>query len=134
MIGEYEILTLNEWTGNGHIYSTEEMNRTIAKFKDRKKPLLCTIDSDIDKNGFFDKVQLDKVSHEVTDLRIEGNKMYATIRVLNTPHGMVMQQLLDIEDHEYVFRPNGTGYVVCDGVIEDYELEGIALMHKDVAA
>jgi len=40
-------------------------------------------------------VNLDKVSHLITDLRMEGNNVMGKARILNTPMGQIVQGLLE---------------------------------------
>jgi hypothetical protein len=40
-------------------------------------------------------VNLDKVSHKITELKIEGNNVMGRASILNTPNGMIVKGLLD---------------------------------------
>lgn len=40
-------------------------------------------------------INLDRVSHVITELKIDGNDVYGKARVLNTPMGKIAQQLIE---------------------------------------
>lgn len=130
---EAQIITTDVYTANGHIYPKEEMERAIKAFNERKNPMLCELNARVD-NGYFAPIDISEVSHVVTDLRLEDDKVFATMKVLDTPKGKIMQQLLEPADHEFVFRPYGTCHFGCDGIIEDFTMLGVAMLHKDDAA
>ena len=130
---EFEILVTDQYNKNGHIYSKEMMEQAIKEFNEREHPMVCELNARVE-NGYFAPVDIFEVSHEVTDLKLEGDKVFATMKVLDTPKGKIMQEILSLPDHEYVFRPYGTCRSLCDGIIEDYTLLGVAMLHKDDAA
>jgi hypothetical protein len=130
---DVEIITTDVYTQNGHIYPKAEMERVIKEFNEREQPMLCELDTRV-VDDMFDRIDLQQVSHQVTDLRMEGDKVIATIKVLDTPHGLIMRQLLEQRDHPFVFRPYGVGYLGCDGIIDEFNMLGVSMMHKDNAA
>jgi hypothetical protein len=128
---EVQVMTTDVYTANGHIYPKELMEQVIEKFNSRKQPMLC----EIHPTGLDDyTLPLEDISHQVTDMRLEGDKVFATIKVLDTPKGMVMKSLLSLEDADFAFRPFGTGHIGCDGIVEDYVMHGISMMPADQAA
>lgn len=129
---EFEIMTTDVYTANGHIYPKEMMEQVIEKFNNRQKPMMCEINPTSDY-GY--NVSLDRVSHAITDMRLDGDKVMATIKVLDTPYGKIMKSLLSLEDADFAFRPFGTaGNIGCDGIVEDYVMHGISMMPADRAA
>ena len=51
--------------------------------------------------------QLDKASHEVTKIYLDGDYLMAEIKPLNTPQGRLLKNLL-CDKAEFSFRPAGT--------------------------
>ena len=78
---------------NGRIYRLPVLTREVNKFIEEK----------INQNravGELDhpptpQINLDRVSHKITDLRIEGNDVIGTATILNTPTGKIVQALLE---------------------------------------
>lgn len=122
----YKILEADTPTKTGRVYPREVLQAALANL-DQKRPLLGQVDAD--PNG---RLELDKVSHLVTDIRLEGNDLTAEIQILETPKGKELQKLLK----EAVFRPSGEGHVHenPDGthVVYDYNITAInAILKKD---
>lgn len=65
-------------------------------------------------------VNLNKVSHTVDNLRIEGDLLVGDITILHTPQGEQLSKILSA----CVFRPTGTG-VIRNGIVTDYHLISI---------
>lgn len=128
---EVEILTMGTYNANGIIYPKETIEWAIEKFNNSQRPMFCEADPVFASDY---TLPMEDVSHKVTDLKIEGDKVFATIKVLSTPKGEILKELLSLKDHDYVFRAFGTGHLGCDGIIEDYTMLGVSIMHKDDAA
>lgn len=122
----YKILEADKPNKNGRVYPREVLQAALANI-DQNRPLLGQIDAD--PTG---KLDLDKVSHLVTNLRLEGNDLTAEIQILETPKGKELQKMLK----EAVFRPSGEGQVHDnpDGthVVYDYNITAVnAILKKD---
>ncbi len=93
----------------------------IAKFNNRPddRPLLGEIGIP-STSGVA--VALDRISHEVDSIFIEGDNVMATINVLDTPMGDVLKTLLTLEPRSVGLAPRGLGTVDEDGNIDDYKL------------
>jgi hypothetical protein len=78
---------------NGRIYPRKIMENAVAKY----------VDTQVSKNRAVGElnhpegptVNLDKVSHLITDLRWEGNDVVGKARILETPMGMIVRGLLE---------------------------------------
>ena len=78
---------------NGRIYPKKIMENAVAKY----------VDTQVSKNRAVGElnhpegptVNLDKVSHLITDLRWEGNDVVGKARILETPMGMIVRGLLE---------------------------------------
>ena len=62
-----------------------------------------------------------KISHEVVDLRIEGDQLVGTVRTLDNPDGRRVAENIDVYD----FRLAGYANVSDDGVISNLVIHSI---------
>lgn len=76
-------------------------------------------------------IDMQRVSHQITDVRLEGGAVYATVRVLKTPMGNIVKELLD-NGVQVDFRSRGFANISEDGVVSDYQLVSIDVV-KDGA-
>ena len=78
-------------------------------------------------------IHFSQISHLVTDLSLDGDKMVAEIETTSTPQGLVLEQL--IASGEVSLRPFGVGSVSDDGVIgDDYKMVSVsAVLTKEAA-
>ena len=78
---------------NGRIYPRKVMENAVAKY----------VDEQVSKNRAVGElnhpegptVNLDKVSHLITDLRWEGNDVVGKASILDTPNGQIVKGLLE---------------------------------------
>ena len=78
---------------NGRIYPQPVMEKAVGKY----------VREQVSKNRAVGElnhpegptVNLDKVSHRITELKIEGSNVMGRASILNTPNGMVVKGLLD---------------------------------------
>lgn len=114
---------------NNRIYTKECMEKAIADTKKliEEKRFLGELQPQ-DRN-----INLSNVSHMVTDLRIEENKVMAEIQVLKTPRGIILQEMLDAKEIEFVQR--GLGKIGKDNIVTDYTLiaiDAVRPYHKNL--
>lgn len=69
-------------------------------------------------------IDLTRVSHQVTELRVEDGWVVGKIKVLNTPGGQALKSLLDGKV-DLNFAPRGMGYVDGNGLVTNYQLISI---------
>lgn len=50
---------------------------------------------ELDHPSDYDEVRLSKVSHVIKECRVEGNKVYGTVELLDTPAGKIAQALVE---------------------------------------
>lgn len=85
---------LNE---NGVIYTKESIENALKNFelkhKAEHKPMLGTFTDRMTGTT----IPLSEVTHQVTDMEIEDNKLIATIQILDTPSGRTLQEFLTKE-------------------------------------
>ena len=75
-------------------------------------------------------ISLDRVSHRVEKLDIVGDTLYATVKILNTPLGIVLDHIKD----DVVFRTAGIGTVDENDVVHNFVLVSVAAVSKGSAA
>lgn len=82
--------------------------------------------------GFPDRfeVSLQNVSHMITDLKIENSVLYGKVKILDTPKGKILKELVD--NNLIVFRPRGMGTVNADGTISNYKLHTFDAINKEL--
>lgn len=110
-----KILTLGSPNANGRIY-THKVAETIVKEN------LDALLGEFAPVGT--SVNLQNVSHTISNLAIEGDGLYGDVHIMSTQAGRLLKELLTAEDN-IGFRPRGTGFVSDDGVVSEYKLVAI---------
>ena len=119
---DFEILRINERNLNGRVYAKNIIKENIGRIGD--KPIYGKI-------GMCDSIDLDlsEVSHIVTKLRLEENKMIGCISVMDNENGNRLIKM--IEDEQVVFRPQGEGKCDKVGNIKNFKLLSVNAISKD---
>lgn len=78
---------------NGRIYPRDIYEKAITELMPKVKSRQCL--GECDHPLDYDEVRLSNVSHLITDLRVEGNRVLGEVELLNTPAGKVVQALLE---------------------------------------
>jgi hypothetical protein len=78
--------------GNGRVYPHNVMVREVKNYQKliKENRALGELDHPDDS-----VINLKNVSHTVTDMWMEGNKVMGKIKVLNTPSGKILQELVN---------------------------------------
>lgn len=103
-------------TPAGRIYPRELLERVVTDATNRV--LLGTTDGPEP----FD-VRLHTASHRIRDLRWDGNRVLATVEVLETEPGRALRALLPSFDVRLV--PQGVGRLSAEGRMEEFELQAV---------
>ena len=98
--------------GNGRIYTKTALKKVIKELQ-KKISELGVLFGELGYPDSFDTT-LSNVSHEITKIWIEKNKLMGNIRPLNTKSGKILSEHIN----DYVFRPRSTGVVGENGIIE----------------
>ena len=110
------ILSIGSPTVNGNIYPKEVIE---AALKNVKEPIFGGIER---MEGILD------ISHQVKNLRIEGNTLVADVQVLATEKGQMLQEMLEKLGKDVSFTTCGVGQIVEENgekTIADFELQSI---------
>ena len=78
---------------NGRIYPREVMEQAVAKYVDEQVSKDRAVGELNHPEG--PTVNLDKVSHRITELNIEGSKVMGKALILDTPNGQIVKGLLE---------------------------------------
>lgn len=78
---------------NGRIYPFDILNREVQRYNEE----YVQTGRALGELGHPDgpSVNLDRVSHKITELRTEGTNFYGKARILDTPMGRIAKNLLD---------------------------------------
>ena len=101
-------------TRSGRIYPLSEMQKMVDNVNQSSEPILGEFAGSDDTN-----INLEKVTHAVTNLRIEGTRVIGDIKILDTPNGVILQKMIR-EGHSVKCNPRGIGIVNDDWTISDY--------------
>lgn len=112
-----DILTLDVPTPAGRIFTAECVNEAIKKFEGSQ----VLGELGLSNNSV---INFERVSHQVTDLRVEDGKLTGEMRIIKTPLGDTLNTLMK-SGVDIKFTPRGYGEVDIDGVVRNYEILSI---------
>jgi len=78
--------------GNGRIYPRNVLLREVESYKKLVKENRALGELDHPETNV---IQLEKVSHRVTSVWMEGNNVMGKVQVMNTPAGKILQELVN---------------------------------------
>lgn len=112
------IATVDVPNKNGHIYTTESIQRVIAN---APQPIYGTMGMPL---GSPTTIAMADVSHMVENLRInERGEFIGDITILNTPKGQMLKDIMSITPLD--FRTCGVGDVQPNGEVDNFQLSSI---------
>lgn len=79
-------------------------------------------------------VNLKNVSHTVVDSEVKGDLLIAKIKVLDSPRGKELSNILKLNKNAVVFRPRGSGNITVANKVEDYKLFAINAINSETDA
>jgi hypothetical protein len=124
-----ELLKIGEKNLNGRIYTEEAVNEMVNQFMWKRN----TNGVFFGQMGFPEDmdVSLSKVSHSVERIWVENNTLYGEIRILDTPEGNKIRDIMAEVDRSVVFRSRSTGSVNEDGTVNIEKLISFDAIPKD---
>lgn len=124
-----ELLKIGEKNLNGRIYTEEAVNEMVNQFTWIRN----TNGVFFGQMGFPEDldVNLSKVSHSVERIWVENNTLYGEIRILDTPEGNKIRDIMAEVDRSVVFRSRSTGSVNEDGTVNIEKLISFDAIPKD---
>ena len=120
---------------NGRIYTPEIMENAVARYVTEKVEKKCAYGEL--NHPATPKIDLDRVSHRIVEMRRDGNNWIGKSLVLETPKGAIVKGLLDGGSNVAVSsRGMGSLKTTPDGVMvcEDFRLSTAADVVSDPSA
>jgi len=112
-------LEANVKNRNGRKYMQETLDREVKDFYETKiktKRAMGELDHPPEPT-----INLDRISHIITDLTMDGNVGYGCAKLLNTPKGQIAKALVD-DGIQLGMSTRGVGTLDGDMVKDDYKL------------
>ncbi len=117
------VITADEPNHNNRVYPSEVLLEAIADAQKRMEGRQMYGST---QPGYL---RLAKISHVVTALSLEDQKLMATIKLLDTPEGLAVMKALD-EGGRITMSLKGSGVVVAHEALEvvrSYSLESVSI-------
>jgi hypothetical protein len=108
---------------NNRIYPLSEMASAVADFNLRIKEnngIMGEADHPADRLG----VAIDRVSHVITELHMDGTNANGKIKILNTPMGNIVKEIIS-SGYKPAVSTRGAGNVDEEGVVSGFVLQTI---------
>ena len=109
---------------HGMSYSREALASCAAAFQQSGKIKLMVPDSE--------RSSPDRISHEMTALRMEGDELVAEVTVLDTPAGKVLDEML--KSGKAVLAPRGPGKRGEDDVVTEFRIDNLSVYPWDLVS
>jgi hypothetical protein len=121
------MLAANLKNRNGRIYQLETLAREVQSYNDSFIKLsrsVGTLDHDSTPN-----IALDRVSHVLEDLYMEGDVGFGTARIIDTPCGRIAQNLMDA-GIQLGMSTRGVGSLSGEMVGDDFNLLSVDIVQQ----
>jgi hypothetical protein len=111
--GRVPVIKIGELNGNYRVYTKDAVDGIIKQFKEHiNNGNLMFGELGYPENS---NTSLDRASHQVSDLYVDENILYADIKILDNSNGRIALKML--EDGAGVLRPRSIGTVNEDRTI-----------------
>lgn len=111
------IMQSGEKNKNGRIYQLAEMTDAVAN-ANRHIQEHGGIFGEADHPATL-QINFDRISHVITEMRMDGNNVHGKLKLLDTPMGLIAKELSK-SGVRYGVSSRGTGNVRNDGVVEGF--------------
>lgn len=108
---------------NNRIYPLSEMTNAVADFNKRiqeNNGIAGEADHPADRLS----VSIDRVSHIITELHMDGNNAHGKIKILNTPCGLIVKEIISA-GYKPAVSSRGAGNVDESGMVSGFMLQTI---------
>jgi len=126
---EFVVLQMGVPNKNGRTYLRQDVAPALLKFNFNNDPKFGVFKDDVGPGG---TLPLNKVAFVSENVHIRGDKVYATVKPLKTPAGLVLEKLLALDLVE--FRTLGTYSHLDNGCIKNWKLIAVVAMSKGEGA
>ncbi len=127
-----ELLPIDQISQSGRIYPEKVVHDILHQFETKDTPLLGVLRQSGRLHPLDTKVDLSQVSHKITELSIKDNKLMASIEVLDTPMGQILQSIIT-SGGNISFGASGIGKIK-GNVISDYNLISVDILNTNQSA
>jgi hypothetical protein len=111
---------------NGRIYQLEEMTNAVKQVQENIKNNQIFW-GELDHSNSL-QISSDRVSHMVTELRMEGNKVFGKAKILDTPCGKIAKVLIKESGSRMGVSSRGSGSVDESGVVSNFSLISVDIV------
>lgn len=118
-------------SANGRVYTREALEKAVEDFNNRKDVPMLGINGFPDTPGSItlsDESGGIKVSNQVVDMKMVGDKLMCEINLLETPMGVAAKDLIDRK--LAVVRPVAMGVIGKNGVIDSMKITSCSVILK----
>ena len=103
-------------TASGKLYPKAVIEEAI---KNIKEPVMGSfVNADI-------TLDVTKITHKITNIKLIGNILIGDIQVLDTPYGVMLQQYITNNDTKFKLCLAGIGKLSEDNIVSEYQLNRI---------
>jgi hypothetical protein len=117
---------------NNRIYPLAEMTRVVQQMQENIKNNMV-IFGELDHPNSL-QISSDRVSHIITDIRMEGNQAIGKAKILDTPCGKIAKILIKESGSRMGVSSRGAGSVDAQGNVSDYQLVTVDLVTQPSCA
>lgn len=118
MVGEQQ-------NGNRRVYPKNEIERAVSQANSQLQEGYSIMGELQHPNTMT--VNLDRVSHIITELRVEGANAYGKMKIVDTPCGMIAKALLD-GGAKLGVSSRGTGNLSESGIVSNFVFSTIDIV------
>lgn len=102
---------------NGRVYPLQEIERAVESAKQRIA-VSCGIFGELDHPNSL-QINLDRVSHVITEMWMSGNDAYGKAKILETPMGNIAKELIK-SGVKIGVSSRGAGNLLPNGEVKDF--------------
>jgi len=104
---------------NGRVYPVNEISRAVESIKSRLEQGFSVLGEADHPDDL--QVNIDRVSHMITDMWMEGENGYGKLKLIPTPMGNIIKTLLE-SGVKLGVSSRGSGNVTESGKVSDFEI------------
>ena len=113
------ILTAGKVTASGSIYPKEVLEKAVREYAERPGDSYGGVEDGL-------PLSLGKVTHRITDVRMDGDDVIASAVIMDTPEGMKIKAMLENGgDDRISLSSKGYGRTDENGTIDRFSLDSI---------
>jgi hypothetical protein len=105
---------------NERVYTREAAEKMVSDFKEKRNKIGAFFGQIGFPESSAPDILLNKVSHDVQDVWIAGDSLWAEIKILDTPYGKTLKSIMESRglENSIVFRSRSAGTVNENGEVK----------------